>query len=133
MLQDHGHTTFETRRKLLKMHIRDTNVTINVENIDNSISFYKSIGFTLINRWSNHYAQLSAPGIKVGLHPTHESIRHRNSGVVSIGFTTEDFEETKASLKQLGIAVTERKEAGGEFLHFNDPDGTALYFIAPQW
>jgi len=25
--------------------------------------------------------------------------------------------------------VTERSEEGGQFLHFADPDGTALYFI----
>jgi hypothetical protein len=31
------------------------------------------------------------------------------------------------------INVTERKEEGGQFLHFNDPDGTALYFIKSKW
>jgi len=29
--------------------------------------------------------------------------------------------------------VTERSEEGGQFLHFTDPDGTALYFIKPKW
>lgn len=115
------------------MNIKDSNVTINIENIEKSISFYESIGFTLKERWSNHYAQLTAPGIMIGLHPTNESSTQRNSGGLSIGFTTEDFEETKTTLKQLGIKVIERKEEGGEFLHFNDLDGTSLYFILPKW
>ena len=115
------------------MNIKDSNVTINVRDIEKSIVFYESIGFTLKERWSNHYAQLSASGIVIGLHPTKESNLQSNSGNLSIGFTTDDFEQTKADLLEFGIALTERKEEGGDFLHFNDPDGTALYFIQPKW
>ena len=115
------------------MTIKESNVTINVKDIDKSISFYQSIGLTLKGRWGNHYAQLAAPGIVIGLHPTGDANLKGNSGNVSIGFTTDNIEETKTSLPQLSIPVTERKEEGGQFLHFNDPDGTALYFIKPKW
>lgn len=115
------------------MIIKDSNITINVRDLAKSITFYKSIGFTLKGRWNNHYAQLSAPGIVVGLHPIPESNAQPNSGNVSIGFTTGDFEETKIELNQLGIKTSERKEEGGEFIHFDDPDGTSLYFIKPKW
>ena len=56
-----------------------------------------------------------------------------NSGNVSIGFTTDKIEETKSALQKLSINATDRTEEGGQFLHFNDPDGTALYFIKPKW
>ncbi len=115
------------------MKIKDSNITIEVTDIEKSILFYESIGFTLKKRWNNHYAQLIAPGIAIGLHPTNESKPQRNSGILSIGFTSEDFEETKKALKQLGINVIERTEEGGDFLHFNDPDGTSLYFIHSKW
>ena len=115
------------------MNIKNTNVTINVRNLEDSISFYQSIGFELKQRWSNHYAQLSAPGIEIGLHPTHESNLKGNSGNVSIGFTTLNFEETRTLLTELNIVINERKEEGGSFLHFKDPDGTSLYFIEPIW
>jgi len=52
---------------------------------------------------------------------------------VSIGFTSDNIEDTRSSLEKLSIAVTERSEEGGQFLHFADPDGTALYFIKSKW
>ena len=115
------------------MTIKQSNVTVNVKDMDSSISFYESIGFTVKNRWSNFYAQLTAPGIDMGLHPTSNANLKGNSGNVSIGFTTDNLEETKSSLEKLSILVTERSEEGGQFLNFTDPDGTALYFIKPKW
>src|ERR1043166_6649047 len=114
------------------MEIKNANVTINVKDIGKSISFYQSIGLTLKNRWGDVYAQLAAPGIMIGLHPTKENLKG-NSGDVSIGFTTDNIDETRTALQQLSIAVSDRKEEGGQFLHFNDPDGTSLYFIKPKW
>ena len=115
------------------MQIKSTNLTINVADIDKSISFYKSIGFSLKERWENHYAQLIAPGIMIGLHPFSNSALQGSSGILSIGFIVNDFEASKNSLIQLGIAIKERTEEGGDFLHFNDPDGTSLYIIQPKW
>ena len=115
------------------MKIKDSNITINVFDLDKSVSFYESIGLELKNRWGNHYAQMAAPGVMIGLHPTDKSNLIGSSGNVSIGFTTDDFVEVKSLLGELSIAVRERQEEGGNFLHFDDPDGTALYFIKPKW
>src|SRR5262245_38831055 len=106
------------------MTIKDSNVTIMIKDMDKSISFYESIGFNVKTRWGNHYAQLTAPGIVIGLHPTNESNLSGASGNVSIGFTTDNFDEAKTQLEQLSVRVTPRNEEGGQFLHFNDPDGT---------
>ncbi len=51
----------------------------------------------------------------------------------SIGFTTGSIDEAKSLLQGLSIGLTERSEEGGQFIHFNDPDGTSLYFIKPKW
>lgn len=115
------------------MKIKDSNITIHVKDLNKSISFYTSIGFTLVNRWGNHYAQLSATGLVIGLHPSNEEKLKNNSGNISIGFTSDNFEETKSELNKLSIHTIERKESGGQFLHFNDPDGTALYFVQPKF
>lgn len=114
------------------MTIKQSNITINVKDLDKSISFYESIGVTVKNRWGDYYAQLTAPGVVIGLHPSDTNLTG-NSGNVSIGFTTDDFEEARSLLQKLSISATDRQEEGGQFLHFNDPDGTALYFIKPKW
>ena len=115
------------------MEIKQANLTVNVKDMDQSVSFYQSLGLTLKNRWGNYYAQLTAPGITIGLHPTSDENIKGNSGNVSIGFTTNDINETRSSLENLSIKFSERSEEGGQFLHFNDPDGTALYFIKSKW
>lgn len=114
------------------MAIKESNVTINVKDLDKAISFYESIGLTTKNRWKNHYAQMVAPGIVIGLHPSSKHTSH-HSGTISIGFTTDNFDETKALLMKHSIPLTEPQEEGGQFLHFTDPDGTAIYFIKPNW
>ena len=113
------------------MTIKDSNVTIMVKDMDKSVSFYESLGFSIKQRWGNHYAQLTAPGITIGIHPTNETLS--NSSNVSIGFTTDNFEETKDRLSSLAIPTQSREEEGGKFIHFADPDGTMLYFIKPKW
>lgn len=115
------------------MTIKEANVTINVSDMDKSISFYESIGLTLKNRWGDHYAQFSAPGITIGLHPTDSKNLKGNSGNLSIGFTTDNLDETELLLNKLKINLSKRQEEGGQFLHFSDPDGSALYFIKPKW
>jgi len=112
------------------MTIKDSNVTIMIKDMDKSVSFYQSLGFAVKNRWGDHYAQLSAPGITIGLHP---GVGYTGSGNISIGFTTDDIEQTKEQLSSLLIHMQTRDEEGGNFIHFADPDGTQLYFIKPKW
>ena len=113
--------------------IKNANLTINVKDMDKSVVFYQSIGFKLQNRWGNHYAQLAAPEVVIGLHPLGDSPPNGGSGNISIGFTTDNLDEARSQLNSLSIQLSERKEEGGEFLHFADPDGTQLYFIKPKW
>ncbi len=115
------------------MAIKESNITINVKDLEKSIAFYESIGLAVKARWGNHYAQLTAPGLVIGLHPTVDEHLTGNSGNVSIGFTADDFEETRSLLQNLPIETTDRNEEGGQFIHFKDPDGTAIYFIKPKW
>lgn len=110
-----------------------TNVTINISDMNKSLDFYQSLGFSLKNRWGNHYAQLTAPGIEIGLHPTDAGKTTNGSGNISIGISIQDLEDGKNQLRVAGILFNERTEAGGLFIHFNDPDGNALYFIKPKY
>ena len=113
--------------------INSSTITINTSDLNRSIQFYTSIGFSLRQRWDDHYAEMEAPGIKIGLHPVPDEAHVTGSGSTSIGFIANDFSAVKSKLESLKIACRARKEEGGEFLHFQDPDGTALYFINPKW
>ena len=114
------------------MIITGSNVTIMVKDMDTSVAFYQSLGLSLKQRWQNYYAQLESPGVVIGLHPA-EAIPPSGSGSLSIGFTVENIDEAKSLLQRLSINASERNEEGGQFLHFTDPDKTALYFIKPKW
>jgi len=116
-----------------KISIKQSTLTILVADLERSIAFYDAIGFDLEKQWDNYYAQMSAPGLTLGLHPTSPSNPVNGSGNTSLGFTCDDFEKTKSALMALSISITERDEEGGKFIHFHDPDGTALYFIEPKW
>lgn len=113
--------------------IRESHLTIHVSDMDKSVDFYTTLGFMLGQRWGNHYAQLTAPGLVIGLHPTRPHHIPGHSGNASIGLRTDDLQATKAFLDRLTIPYQERQEEGGHFLHFRDPDGMALYFIKPKW
>jgi len=134
-------TTFENQilrsfflhSKSFVMAIKEGNITIMVKDMDRSISFYESIGLTLKNRWANYYAQLTAPGLTIGLHPGNDTTQQTKPDNISIGFTTDNFEEMQVLLQKLPVDITPRQEEGGSFLHFTDPDGTPLYFIKPKW
>lgn len=112
------------------MKITNTHVTINVSNMEASIAFYESIGFALDERWENHYAQMSAKGIEIGLHPATTLSSTSN---LSIGLTVDNFDTAAEDLILLGINITERNDEGGNFIHFTDLDGNPLYVIKPKW
>lgn len=114
------------------MKITSANVTIMVANMDASIKFYEIIGFTLTERWGEHFAIITAPGIAIGIHPGGPV---QPSEQVSIGFMVDNMEEAKEILDANNIdyepAADENKS--GIFARFNDPDGTPLYFTRPMW
>jgi predicted enzyme related to lactoylglutathione lyase len=111
--------------------IHTSNVTVMVQNMDRAINFYvEGLGLTLKQRWGDHYAQVAAPGLVIGLHPTDKAVETQNS--VSLGFGVEKIEEAEARLKALGIAFNHAEGKGGKFASFIDPDGTPLYFMETQ-
>ena len=112
--------------------INSTNVTIMVHDMDIAINFYTNIGMELKQRWENHYAMMTAPGLTIGLHPTEDT--DTNSGTLSIGFMIDSIEEATALLDKHQIKHTAEDDGkSGIYLHFKDPYGTVLYFVKPKW
>jgi catechol 2,3-dioxygenase-like lactoylglutathione lyase family enzyme len=111
--------------------INESNVTLMVKNLDESIKFYESIGLTMKNRWENHYAMVETKGITIGLHPTDQ--KELSSGTLSIGFMVDSITDAMEMLKKNHITFKLDDGKSGKYLHFDDPDGTDLYFVEPKW
>jgi catechol 2,3-dioxygenase-like lactoylglutathione lyase family enzyme len=112
--------------------IKESNITIMVNDMDKAVSFYESIGLTVKQRWDHDYAMMSAPGITIGLHPAEET--NTNSGTVSIGFMIDKTEDAKTLLDKNKIAYSSHDDGkSGSYIHFKDPYGTVLYFVKPKW
>jgi len=110
--------------------ITDSNVTVMVSNMDRAISFYQSLGLKLKDRWGDHYAMVTAPGVTIGIHPSKDK---GSSGTVSIGFMINDLAEARTLLQSQKIQFKEVNDKSGVYLHFSDHDGTTLYYVKPQW
>ncbi len=109
-------------------NIQTSNVTVMVNDIDKSIDFYtRGLGLQLKQRWENHYAQVSAPGVVIGLHPSGKT-NNFNKGI-SIGFGIDSLAEAEKRLKELDVSFENSEDKSGKFASFKDPDGTLLYFM----
>jgi catechol 2,3-dioxygenase-like lactoylglutathione lyase family enzyme len=111
--------------------ITDANVTLMVGNMDKAIHFYQSIGLKLKDRWGDHYAMVTAPGITIGLHPSKEF--KNSSGNASIGLFITDVAEARSLLKKNAVKFKEESGKSGHYFNFEDLDGNLLYFVKPGW
>jgi len=108
--------------------IKTANVTVMAKDMDKSIDFYtQGLGLELKQRWDNHYAQVSAPGVVIGLHPAKET-DNATTGI-SIGFGVDSLAEAEKRLRELSVSYETVDDKAGKIAHFKDPDGTLLYFM----
>ena len=77
-----------------------------VQNMDEAINFYTSIGLILKNRWENHYAMVTSAGITIGIHPGRGD--EQGSGNVSIGFMIASIDEARKLLDDKKLPMLQR-------------------------
>jgi predicted enzyme related to lactoylglutathione lyase len=113
--------------------------TIFVTDMDRSVRFYtEALGLRLTQRFGNHWAQVEAGRLTIGLHPASEHNRAGRDGSITIGLALSTrIEDAVSSLQQKGvkfrgpIAVDPN---AGKFAYFEDPDGNVLYLMEiVQW
>lgn len=107
--------------------ITTSNITVMVTSMDTSIDFYTALGLTIKQRWGDHYAIVTAPGISIGLHPAKQTTKRSED--ISIGFGVDKVEEVEHRLKELGVPFRNSEDKAGIYAHFKDPDGTPIYFM----
>ncbi len=86
-------------------NLKKCRVNVMVSNMDNAIEFYSvKLGLELINRYGDHYAEIQAPGLMIGLHTASEKISIGNN--LSIGFGVINFDKTIEILNAKRIEFT---------------------------
>jgi catechol 2,3-dioxygenase-like lactoylglutathione lyase family enzyme len=114
------------------MKLLEANVTVMVDDLDRALSFYTGVlGLAPGAREGNYFAEVRAPGLTVVLHPRRPGVVARTSHV-SLGLRVERIAEAAAHLRRLGVPFEEDENVTNRFLHFRDPDGTALYVLQPK-
>jgi catechol 2,3-dioxygenase-like lactoylglutathione lyase family enzyme len=104
-------------------------VILMVTDLDASIAFYQDLGFKLVFRLKDTWAEFRIGSVKLGLCPTTHSQEGRRSGLV---LEVEDLVGTYEQLKDSVQFLTEPKEAvHGKMITFADPSGNILDFYQP--
>lgn len=97
-----------------------------ISNMDDAIDFYQGLlGFKLLNRYGNHYAEIQAPDLLIGLHPSSEQTNVGNN--ISIGLGVTDFDDTIADLESKGIQLKIEQDGWIRLAYFTDPDNNQLF------
>lgn len=103
-------------------------LNIMVSNLDTAIAFYRDVlGFDLINRFGDHYAEVVAPDLLIGLHPSEKPIKIGDS--LSIGIGVSHFDESVEILRNQGVTVEITQDGWAPLAHFTDPDQNALFLV----
>ena len=108
------------------------NATVFVTKMDASLKFYTEVlGLKMTSHFGDHWASVAAGSFSIGLHP--RSDKHPAPGTpgsMMIGLDIDEpIDVAAARLKSLGVKdVGEiKRDQGGSFVHFHDPDGNELY------
>jgi catechol 2,3-dioxygenase-like lactoylglutathione lyase family enzyme len=107
------------------------NATVFITDMNASLAFYTDVlGMTVKSHYGDHWAEVSAGGFDIGLHPKRdEGPAPGQLGSIIVGLIATDLGAARPRLLEGGAKdVAEVVQGdGGSFLHFHDPDGNALY------
>jgi catechol 2,3-dioxygenase-like lactoylglutathione lyase family enzyme len=109
---------------------KNGNVTIMVTDLERAVRFYRdALGLSLTFHAGDEWAQLTAPGLTIGLHPRRAASPAGGSGGVSLGFEVDHLEAAMAALQAKGVHFDPeiKDDHGVRIASFADPDGTPLY------
>jgi catechol 2,3-dioxygenase-like lactoylglutathione lyase family enzyme len=106
------------------------NVTIMVSEMERAVRFYRDVlGLSLTFRAGDEWAQFTAPGLTIGLHPRGAAPPAGAAGGVSLGFEVDHLATAMAALQAKGVHFDPeiKDDHGIRIASFADPDGTPLY------
>ena len=107
-------------------NLKTCRVNVMVSNMDKAVEFYhQTLELELVNRYGDHYAEIQAPDLLIGLHPSSEKLIKGNN--MSIGFGVVNFDATIKELESKGIKFTIEQDGWIRLAYFEDPDQNQLF------
>ncbi|WP_428742331.1 VOC family protein [Tenacibaculum sp.] len=107
-------------------NLKTCRVNMMVSNLDQAVEFYHhKLGLELINRYGDHYAEIQAPDLLIGLHPTSDKIVYGNN--LSIGFGITEFDATIKELEAKGIEFKLENDGWIRLAYFSDLNNNQLF------
>ncbi len=101
-------------------------INVMISKMDDAIDFYTDkLELELVNRYGNHYAEIQAPGLMIGLHPASDKIKVGNN--MSIGLGVFNFDMTIENLRTKGIDFEIEEDGWIRLAYFTDLDGNQLF------
>lgn len=117
--------------------LKAATVYFEIQDMDRSIKFYTEVlGLPVKIRYGNHWAEVDAQTISIGLHPTEEGAPVQTGGGGVVSFYVSDIEALRTELVKKGVEPGPvRNPPRGKFFMLKDPDGNYLHFIefSKQW
>jgi predicted enzyme related to lactoylglutathione lyase len=119
------------------MYQNNCNVTVMVKDMDRSVKFYgETLGLIPGMRFGNHWAEMKASGLTLGLHPMDpKQPAPAGGGNLSIGLGVKNLDEAMGKLREKGVSFDSPivDDEAVRIAHFKDPDGTPLYICQSKW
>ncbi len=108
-----------------------TTVFFYVQNLDRAVDFYtNALGMPLKVRHGNHWAEVNAGTISIGLHPLEEGEIVNTEGGGTVSFAVHDLDSLVKRLKEQDATIGEiRNPPRGRFVMGKDSEGNSLHFI----
>jgi catechol 2,3-dioxygenase-like lactoylglutathione lyase family enzyme len=114
---------------------QEANVTVMVTDMKRAVAFYRDVlGMKVLREYGGEFAEIEAPGLRIGLHPGGKRPLKPHARHMSIGLRVADMEEAVQVLEARGLELGESvRDQGLLIRNFVDPDGNPLYLVEVKW
>ncbi len=114
---------------------KQANVTLRVSDMKRAIAFYRDVlGMKVAAEYGGEFAEIEAPGLRIGLHPGGKAPLKEHSRHMSVGLQVDDLNEASQTLESRGLKLGERvRDPGLVVRNFTDPDGNPFYLVEVKW
>ena len=110
-------------------------LTVLVTDMNRAVAFYTdTLGLEAGPRYGDEWAEVRAPGLRIGLHPGGKRAVVEPGRHYTIGLEVDDLDVVRKTLESRGVKFSgTTPDRGLRIANFTDPDGNPLYLAEVKW